>query len=273
MPAKIRATLPFGNFGSMAPSTLVLIHGFPLDGGLWQPQVALLAGHRRVLAPDLRGFGQDRRPLPRAMTMEAYADDLRELLDAQGIARAVLCGLSMGGYVAMAFAELWPERVLGLVLCNTRASADTDEGRAAREQTASDALAKGAAVIARAMVPKVLSEQSRRTQPGTSARLEAIMARQSPQTIAAASRGMALRPDRLHVLSGLGKPALIITGSNDSLMPLCTSEAMHAAMPGSRMVILDGAAHITNLEAPDAFNAAIEQFLDELDHSSSSQSR
>jgi 3-oxoadipate enol-lactonase len=243
---------------------LLLIHGFPLDGSFWQPQVEGLSSVAGVLAPDLRGFGTDRRELPRAMTMEAYAKDLMALLDERGIERAVLCGLSMGGYVAMAFAQRWPQRVQGLILSNTRSTADTDEGKAAREQTALDALDKGAAVIARAMIPKVLSERTRRTQPEATARVEAIMASQRPEAIAAASRGMALRPDRTQVLRGFDKPALIITGSNDVLMPMPTSEAMHAAIPSSRLAVIEGAAHLSNVEAPEQFNAEVQQFLGQL---------
>lgn len=244
--------------------TLLLIHGFPLDGFFWHAQTEGLADAAQVLAPHLRGFGDDRRPLPTALTMESFADDLRALLDAQGVERAVLCGLSMGGYVAMAFAEQWPERVSGLILCNTRATADTFEGKAAREQTALDAMGKGAAVIARAMVPKVLSERTRRHHPEVAGRMEALMARQRPEAIAAAARGMALRPDRTAALRRLDLPALIITGSDDALMPLPTSEAMHEALKGSRMVVIDGAAHLTNVEAPQLFNEAVLHFLDEL---------
>lgn len=244
--------------------TLLLIHGFPLDGSIWRDQMKGLADVADVMAPDLRGFGDDRRPLPTAMTMEDFAEDLRVLLDARGVERAVLCGLSMGGYVAMAFAERWPERVDGLILCNTRATADTFEGKAAREQTALDAMDKGAAVIARAMVPKVLSERTRRHHPEMAGRVEAIMARQQPKAIAAAARGMARRPDRTAALRQLELPGLIITGGDDALMPLPTSEAMHEALKGSRMVVIDGAAHLTNVEAPHLFNEAVMQFLDEL---------
>lgn len=244
--------------------TIVFLHGFPQDAALWQPQVAHFSAVHRMLAPDLRGFGADQRPLPAALTMEGLAADVLALMDAEGIDRAVLCGLSMGGYVALAFAEQWPHRLAGLALCNTRATADTAEGRDAREQTARDALAKGAEVIARAMLPKILSERTRSGDPGTAARMLAMMARQRPEAIAAAARGMALRPDRSALLGSIAVPTLIVTGSDDALMPLPTSEAMHAAIPRSRMVIIDGAGHISNLEAPGLFNAELERFLDEL---------
>ncbi len=245
----------------MALPTLLCIHGFPLDGSFWQPQVQGLAGAAHVLAPDLRGFGADRRPVPEVMTMEAFAEDLMESLDRAGIERAVLCGLSMGGYVAMAFTERWPERVQGLILCNTRSTADNDAGKAAREQTALDALSKGAGVIARAMVPKVLSQRTRSQHPAEAQRIEEIMARQRPESIAAASRGMALRPDRTGLLRRIKVPALIVTGSEDNLMPLETSEAMNGAMAGSELVVIPGAAHLSCSESPVEFNRHASRFL------------
>jgi len=248
----------------MALPTLLCIHGFPLDGSFWQPQVEGLSPVARVLAPDLRGFGTDRRPMPAAMQMEAYAADMKALLDAEGIDRVVLLGLSMGGYVAMAFIELWPERVQGLILCNTRSTADTGEGKAAREQTALDALSKGADVIARAMVPKVLSARTRSEQPEVARRVKAIMARQPREAIAAAARGMALRPDRTDALRRIAIPTLIVTGGRDELMPLHTSEAMHRAMPGSELVVIDAAAHLCSAEAPEIFNAEVAAFLDRI---------
>jgi pimeloyl-ACP methyl ester carboxylesterase len=245
----------------MALPTLLCIHGFPLDGSFWQPQVQGLGGAAHVLAPDLRGFGADRRPVPEVMTMEAFAEDLMESLDRAGIERAVLCGLSMGGYVAMAFTERWPERVQGLILCNTRSTADNDAGKAAREQTALDALSKGAGVIARAMVPKVLSQRTRSQHPAEAQRIEEIMARQRPESIAAASRGMALRPDRTGLLRRIKVPALIVTGSEDNLMPLETSEAMNGAMAGSELVVIPGAAHLSCSESPVEFNRHASRFL------------
>jgi len=218
-----------------------------------------------VMAPDLRGFGHDRAPLPTAMSMEAYATDLHDLLDAAGRERVVLCGLSMGGYVALSFIDQWPERVEGLILCNTRATADGPEGRTAREQTARDAEDKGAAVIARAMAPKLLSERTRMIHPEICSRMERMMAEQRPEAIAAAARGMAERPDRSELLPRIEVPTLIITGSDDALMPLETSEALHRAIPGSRMMVIQGAGHLSPVEAPALFNEAVELFLDELE--------
>lgn len=244
--------------------TLVLLHPFPFEGGFWQPQVEAMSDRYRVLAPDLRGFGIDRRTLPAAMTMERHAADVRDLLDSEGIESAVLCGMSMGGYVAMAFAQQWPERTDALILCNTRASADDAAGFVAREKTALDALEHGAAVIARAMLPKLLSERTRQHEPQLLQRIEAMIARQRPNAIAASSRGMALRPDRHAFLRTWTKPAFVITGSDDELMPLPTSEAMRDALPNGRMLVLPGAAHLSSVEQPSAFNEALIDFLGSL---------
>ncbi len=244
--------------------TLLCIHGFPLDHTLWDPQVAGLGDVADVLAPDLRGFGNDRRALPDDMTMEAYAADLKALLDERGVDRVVLCGLSMGGYVAMAFLEQWPERVAGLVLCNTRANADTPEGQAARRATAQNAFEKGVDVIARAMAPTLLSDHTKRTQPELMAHMEAMIARQRPEAVAAAALGMSERPDRHHVLRACTVPALVITGSDDALMPLPTSQAMADALPNGRFVVLEHAGHLSNREATEAFNGTVRGFVEKL---------
>lgn len=246
------------------PPVLLFIHGFPLDGTLWEMQQAGLDGIIPTLAPDLRGFGKDRRPLPEAMRMEDHALDLRSLLDGNGMERVVLCGLSMGGYIAMAFAEQWPQRVVGLVLANTRASADDAAARASREQSARNALEKGMSVIARSMVPMLLTPKTRRERPGLARDVEHMIARQSPLAAAASSRGMALRPDRMAFLRRTTIPTLVITGDADELMPLSTSQVMADAIGGSSLVVIPGAAHLSNLEAPKAFNTALEAFIRQL---------
>jgi len=246
--------------------TMLFIHGFPLDATLWDLQVKGLSGHANVLAPDLRGCGADDRTTPTALTMELLAGDLKQLLDEHGAERAVLCGLSMGGYVAMAFLELWPERVAGLVLCNTRSTADDAPGKKAREETANNATEKGMDVIARGMMPKLLSDRTRTESPDVAARIHAMIARQRPATVAALSRGMAHRPDRTHILRTAQFPTLVMTGEEDLLMPLPTSTSMVEALPRGRLVVIPGAAHLSNVDAPELFNAALTSYLSELDH-------
>lgn len=257
-----------GNFGQAMTAfplpTLLLVHGFPMDGSMWSPQTEALRGTCDVLAPDLRGFGQDRRTIPALMTMEAHARDLKELLDTRSAERVVLCGLSMGGYIAMAFLERWPERVAGLVLANTRATADDEAGKAARAESARAALERGMRVIARGMLPKLLSDHTRRTMPELAEQVEEMIARQAPEAAAASALGMAERPDRSNRLDRIQVPTLIITGGEDALMPLPTSQAMADAIPDARLHVIPGAGHLSNMEAPEAFNAALLRFMLEL---------
>ncbi len=215
----------------------------------------------RVIAPDLRGFGNDRRVVPAAMTMEDHAADLIALLDAEDVGRVVLCGLSMGGYVAMAFASRWPERLAGLVLANTLATADDADGRAARGSMAKDAHEKGMAVIARGMVPRLVAEGTFVRKPEVVDRLLKMISRQRPETVAAAARGMALRADRMEALRGLHEPTLVITGAEDRIMPLSTSEAMVAAIPEARLEVIPGAGHLTPMEEPERFNAILRDWF------------
>lgn len=239
--------------------TLLLIHGFPLDATLWAANTNALRTAANVIAPDLRGFGSHASN-DVCVSMEQYAHDLHALVEERRAERVVLCGLSMGGYIAMAFVERWPHLVEGLVLCNTRSTADSEEAKAGRETTATDALQKGMGVIARAMAPKVLGQVSRQ-DPDRVAQVEAMIARQAPTAAAAAARGMAIRPDRTHVLRDFHLPALVITGDQDELMPLPTSQAMVDALPRGHLQVLKNAGHLSNLESPAAFNAAIHGYL------------
>lgn len=250
--------------GTMPPP-LLLLHGFPLDGTIWSPQVEGLADATQVIAPDLPGFGSNQCEVPAVLTMEALADAAVAELDARGIERAIVGGLSMGGYVAMACWARHPDRVAGLVLCNTRMSADTPEGRLSREETARTALEKGMELIARAMVPKLLAPSTQRRRPELGHALEALIARQRPGAVAAAARGMALRPDRGAELTTVSVPAMVITGDSDALMPLPTSLAMRDAIPGCGLAVIPGAAHLPNLERPILFNTVVRGFLEALD--------
>lgn len=247
------------NLHTMRP-TLILLHGFPHDSTLWEPNIRALSEVAEVFAPDLLGFGSNRHDNA-VMRMDDMAADVHARISIRPTQHIVLCGLSMGGYVAMAFAERWPQLVHGLILCNTRSTADTEEAKVARYATATDALEKGMAVIARAMIPKVLSATTRRERPDLVERMEALMARQDPRGVAAASRGLALRPDRTEVLRHFQRPAMVITGEADELMPLPTSQQMMDVLPHGELVILPKAGHLSNVEAADGFNATVARYL------------
>lgn len=236
---------------------LLLIHGFPHDSRVWAPQIGALGEHLEVLAPDLRGFGKDDREITDVITMERYATDLKDLLDHHNIPKITVCGLSMGGYIAMAFIDLFPDRVDGSILCNTKASADSEEAREGRQKVAQQAFEQGVPVIARAMLPKMLTSRTREQQPEIAAKIEQMMASQDPAAVAAAAKGMALRPDRRQWLKGLALRTTVITGDSDPLMELSTSVEMHEAVANSKLVVIQGAAHLSNIDQPVEFNKAV----------------
>ena len=236
----------------MAP-TLLLVHGFPLDHTLWDPQVESLRDVARVLAPDLPGFGTSAAPRT-TMTMDDYADALAVTIDEP----SVICGLSMGGYVALAFVAKHPDKVRGLILCNTRAGADDEKGREGRRASEKKVQDAGVPELANGMLPKMLTPKA---PDELRSSVQAMMARQPADGVIAALRGMAARPDRTPMLPSIRVPTLILTGRDDTLIPPSESEAMARAIPGSRLVIIDGAAHLSNLEARVAFDAAVREFL------------
>ncbi|HEY0976361.1 MAG TPA: alpha/beta fold hydrolase [Flavobacteriales bacterium] len=247
--------LPIITSGSGTP--LLLIHGFPHDHTLWTPQLRDLAGDAWVIAPDLRGSGGAKDPAP-VQTMALHVQDLIGVLDHLGVEQAVICGLSMGGYIALALLKAHPNRVKGLILCNTRAGADDDKAKEGREATAKKALTEGVAVIADEMIGKMVAPNASPTLRTT---VRDLMARQSPSGVAASARGMASREDQREFLPTITVPTLIITGSADTLIPPSESEAMHRAIPNSKLVVIPEVAHLSNQEAPVDFNREVSAFL------------
>lgn len=244
--------------GSGTP--LLLIHGYPLDHTLWEPQWKALAPRARVIAPDLRGFGAT--PLPQGpATLETYADDLLGLLDALGIARAVVGGLSMGGYIAFAFYRRYASRVQGLVLADTRPQADSEGGKKGRDASIALARQEGATAIADGMLPKMLTPRTLATRPEVTRAAHAMMARQSVEGIVAALVAMRNRPDSTGTLAAITVPTLVVVGDQDNLTTPEDAEAMRAGIRGARLAAIPDAAHLSNFEQPEAFNAALAEFL------------
>ena len=238
---------------------ILFIHGYPLDKSLWQDQVKNLSPWRRI-APDLRGLGDSDAP-DLGYSMATYAADLAALLDALGVGQVVLCGLSMGGYVAFELLRSHRERVLGLVLISTRAEADSAEGRKARDQAAGVARERGAGAIAESMLPKMLSPGSQQ-DPDLVSRLRNTMARAPVPGIVGALTAMRERPDSTGLLGSLsGLPTLVIAGESDQLIPLADVTRMHDAIPGSVLKVIPGAGHVSPLEQPAAVTAALREFL------------
>jgi pimeloyl-ACP methyl ester carboxylesterase len=251
--------MAFDDVGSGQP--ILLIHGFPLNREMWKPQIEALSAHFRVVAPDLRGHGET-PPTPGPYTMEMLADDCHTLLQALGIKeRVVVCGLSMGGYVTLAFYRRHPERVAGLVLASTRAAADTPEGKANRDRAAEQAREEGPQTIVAAMLPKMLSPQTYSHNRGLVAEVERIMSKTSLEGMIAALLGMKERADSTDLLGQISVPTLIIHGADDQLISIKEAESMHRAIKNAQLVILPHAGHLPNLEQSQFFNKTLLEFI------------
>src|SRR5678815_2720341 len=243
--------------------SVVLPHGYPFNRSMWADQMAELKQHHRVIVPDLRGHGGS--AVSSAASMQSMATDVASLLETLNISRATIGGLSMGGYVALAFYRLFPLRVRSLVLADTRAQADTDEGKENREKQAQKALSEGMEGIADGLLPKLLAPETVTKHPEIVKRLRGMMAETNPEGAAAALRGMAGRQDQTSFLSRIIAPTLILVGSEDAVTPVADSELMHREIGGSRLKIIEGAGHVSNLERPEEFNAALVKFLNDVE--------
>lgn len=238
---------------------LLLLHAFPLGLFMWEAQAEALAAHR-VIRFDARGFGGSDLGQG-ALTMERIADDGAALLDHLGVAKAVVGGCSMGGYAALAFVRRHPQRLAGLILQDTRAGADTEEGKAGRAALAAKVLAEGASAAVAAFLPKLLGETTQREQVALVAALRERILASSPRAIADALHGLAARADSRPTLADVRVPTLVLVGAQDVLTPPAESEAMAAAIAGARLEVVPRAGHLANLERPNAVNAALRAFL------------
>lgn len=238
---------------------LVLLHGYPFDRSSWREQAEALGEEFRVVAPDLRGLGET--PPGDVVSIEAMAEDVAALLDELNLGRVVLGGLSMGGYVAFEFFRKFPARVRALVLADTRPQGDNEEGRRAREENAQRALKEGMGPIVESMLPKLLTAETRERGGEILERVRAMMLATRPEGAAAALRAMALRRDQTELLPSINVPTLIIVGAEDSITPPADAEAMSEKIEGSRLFVVEGAGHLSNVEQPEAFNRALVDFL------------
>jgi len=227
---------------------LLLIHAFPLDARMWGPQL----GGEHTVAPDLPGFGGAAPAEGGVLTMAAAAARCLEALDEAGLDRAVVCGLSMGGYVAFELLRTEPERLAGLVLANTRAGADTPEGAAGRRALA-DRLHTEGNVLAGSPPPLLSADPPE----GLWDVVKGWIGEQPPEAIAAAALGMAERPDSTPDLAGIAVPTLVITADGDTLIPPEATSPMVEQIPGAELAVIPGAGHLSNLEDPNAFSGLL----------------
>lgn len=241
--------------------TIVLLHAFPLGANMWEPQIRSIPKGWRLLTPDLRGFGGTTDPEGGAPSMDDYAEDVVDLLEALGIARAVVGGCSMGGYATFAVLRRAPDLVEAVVLADTRAGADSQEGRASRKSMLVLLDREGPSGVAREMLPKLLGTTTRAVNPTVEATVRRLIKQQSPEAIRGAILRMMDRTDSMPLVSALRVPALVIVGEEDELTPVAESRRMADVIPGARLEVVARAGHLANLEQPEPFNAALGSFL------------
>ena len=243
---------------------LLLVHGFPLDHTMWREQVGELSKAFRVLAPDLRGFGKS-SPVTgddTVVTMAHFADDLATMLSAMSIPDPVtLCGLSMGGYIAFQFAARHADRLGRLILCDTKAAADTKEAAENRHKLAAKVLSEGSQAAADAMLSKLFSKRAIESKSPFVEETRQVILRTRPQTIAAALRGMAAREDFTPKLETIDVPTLVLCGAEDVITPPTEMRSIAAAIAGAEYCEIPAAGHMSPLEVPQAVNEAIRKFL------------
>lgn len=254
-------TLAYDDRGAGLP--IVFLHAFPLNRTMWASQIDALASQFRVVTIDLRGHGESDAPLWR-YTLNQAADDVSGLLDQLAIRQAVFVGLSMGGYILFAFYRRYADRATGLVLADTRAQADTPEGKEGRFQMAQTAYKNGPSAVADIMIPKLLSPAAIRTRPELVQRVRMMIEGNQVSGIAGDLMAMAERPDSIPLLKQIDCPAQIIVGELDQATPPSDAELMADQIPGARLAVIPGAAHLANLEQPDAFNQIVRDFAVDL---------
>ena len=256
--------LAYEDKGDNSASTrvpLVLVHGHPFDRTMWAPQLAAFSAGRRVIAPDLRGYGAS--PVtPGIVPLARHARDIEELLDFLSVDSLVLAGLSMGGQIAMECYDRFGDRIRGLVLADTFPDPETPEGKLGRNAMADRLLAEGLRGYADEVLEKMVAPYA---DPEVKAHVHRMMTATSPEGAAASLRGRAERPDYRALLTKVTVPALIVVGADDTYTPVADAEAMHAAIPGSVLHVVEQAAHMPNLERAGEFNRVLGEFLTGVD--------
>lgn len=243
---------------------VIWLHAFPLDRGMWASQLYALSGTHRVITVDTFGFGVSGSPAG-GWGVDLMADALAEWLENRGVAeRVVVAGLSMGGYIALAFARRHPGRLAGLILADTRAEADGPDARAGREAAIAAVQAHGSSAQVEAMLPKALGATSHAQRPGVVAQFRHTGIAQTVEAVVAGLRALRDRPDALPTLASIAVPTLVLVGAEDTLTPPSAAEVLANGIPGAKFVVIPGAGHLSNLEAPDAFNTAVLDFLNTL---------
>jgi 3-oxoadipate enol-lactonase len=242
---------------------IVFVHGFPFNHSMWEPQMLALPNEFRAIAFDVRGHGESDVG-DGQYSIEYFVDDLIALLDHLVLRQAVLCGLSMGGYIALRAFERHPDRFSALILCDTRSEADPNEARAKRANQAKAVKSDGVPKFAEGFLKAVFAQETFTTNPDAVERIRSIIVANSPVGIAGTLLALAARTDTTAVLPTVKVPTLILVGEHDSLTPVAASKAMHEKIEGSELHIVPAAAHMSNIENPSFFNDKLVRFLKKL---------
>jgi 3-oxoadipate enol-lactonase len=253
------AEIWFDISGAGAP--VVLLHPFPLNREFWLPVAQFLSTRYRLILPDLRGHG-DSSLGEGSATMQKHAVDVARVMTAAGVDRAPLIGVSIGGYVIFEFWRQFRDRVSSLVLCNTKAGADTPETRAGRLQAADDVLQRGAEPFFEGMLQKVLGETTRHSRLDLVEGALRMMRKMSAESVAGVQRGMAERPDSISTAGTINVPTMLITGDEDTLTGVPETEVMKQSIRGSEMKVVAKAGHYAAWEQPEEVGKLLREFLD-----------
>lgn len=244
--------------GASQSPTLLLVHGFPHDRTIWAPQMRALSAAYQCVAVDLRGFGESSSAPP--YSMDQYADDLAALLDAIGVRRAAIAGVSMGGYVSFAMWRRHADRVNGFVFVDTRAGADSDTVRARRQEWIARVHAEGVAAMSETLAAGQLGTTTRTRHPELEPTVVAMARRMSEEGLIGALAAAMGRPDSTDALATITVPTMFVVGDEDTIAPRSESERMQSLVAGSRLEVIHGAGHLSNLERPAAFNALVSEW-------------
>ncbi len=240
---------------------IVLLHAFPLSSAMWLTQREALSSDYRVITPDQRGFGGSQLGGDEP-SLDHVADDVAALLDAKGIERAVIGGLSMGGYVAMALQRRHPGRIAALVLADTRAAPDPPDAAANRERIAAELDSDpDSTVLVDDVLPTLLGSTTRERRALVYGRVKALVQSAPAAAAAWAERAMAARPDSLDTLTSVGVPTLVVVGEEDGIAPVADAETIANAVPDAKLLRIPECGHLSCVEAPEAFSTALREFL------------
>lgn len=243
-----------------AGDPVIFVHGFPFRSTMWGPQLEAVPEGWRYIAPDLRGFGESERgDMP--LSIELFADDVVGLMDHLAIEQAVICGLSMGGYVTLSMAERYPHRLRAVVLVATRASADDDAAKAGRKKLAAQVRVEGSQPVVNAMLPKLMAGATSIQRPQVQQFVMNMMQTTAPETLGGSLAAMAERDDYRGMLEKIAVSTMVVGGDQDQIIPREEMDLLTRQVRGAKLEIIPNVGHLPNLEAPDVFNKLLENFL------------